>query len=137
MTEEVVGKVLREVRRRLAARAGTGYGGEGSGGVGEAGGSTAAGDPAAGEAIVSKTETPHGLVRMMGETEERLAVVEERTALFKERLAMANLDARRLAKGAGPRLADLRGLEGRNPKHVRRVVGVLLAAPLLFEGNRT
>ena len=131
-TEEVVGEVVREVRRRLGMRTGARAKGGECAELGRQADHLRREIQRLGEAIVSAGEAPHALVRMMSEREKSLAGVEERRAALKEPPAVVDLDARRLEQEARERLADLQGLVHRHSEEARGALGALLREPLVF-----
>ena len=131
LREEVITEALRELRRRLAERAQTA--------------DTEAPELEAqakklraeierlGDAIVSISEPPGALVRMMGEREKRLAGVEARLAAPRTAPAVLDLEVRRMEKEARRRVEEFADLVTQNPDEARSTQETLLAGLLRFE----
>ena len=127
LREEVIAEALRELRRRLAERAPTA--------------DTEAPELEAqakklraeierlGDAIVSTSEPPGALVRMMGEREKRLAGVEARFAALRTAPAVLDLEVRRMEKEARRRIEEFADLMTWNPDEARSTLETLLAGP--------
>jgi site-specific DNA recombinase len=130
LTEEVITRVLGEVRRRLSGRAD-----ENAGEIKELTKKAAklkAEIVRLGEAIVSTSEPPHALVKMMAEREASLATIEARATVLKAAPSVIDLEVRRVEKEAQKRLADLREVVQQRPLEARGVLEALLVGPITF-----
>lgn len=130
LTEEMVGQIVREVRRRIS----------------EATQRTATEIPELerkaaklraeihrlGEAVVSTTTPPAQLVRMMSEREKSLTELEAQIATARTAPSVLDLEVRRVEREARKRLADLRGALQRNPVEARATIEALLSGRLVM-----
>ena len=129
LREEVVTEVLHEVRRRLAERRDTPNA--------EAGELEAEARRLRGEldrlvsALAAGTASPT-VAKAIDEREKRLSEVRARLDVLRVAPGVIDLEVRRLEKEARGRLADLRGLLGRNPTEARAALEALLGGPLTF-----
>ena len=130
LTEEVLTATLREVRRRIAERSAAG--GAEVADLEKQADQIRAELLRLGEAIVSTTDPPRTLVRMMSEREKSLAALEARINALKIAPSVLDLEVRRLEKDARARLANLRALAESAPDQARQALEALLAGPLSF-----
>jgi hypothetical protein len=130
LREEVIVEALAELRRRLTARAKSA---DTTAPELEREAKKLRGDiTRLGEAIMSTTEAPTTLVRMMGEREKRLTAVEARLATIRTAPEVLDLEVQRMEKDALARLEDFRGMMTRNQDEARKALETLLTGPLKF-----
>lgn len=135
LREEVIAEALQHLRRSLAERANTT---DGAVPELEAQVRTVKAElDRLGAALVATDDKPHLIVKMIAEREQRLATLEARLAAIRTAPSVLDLEIRRLEKRARDRLADLRGLMGRNPEEARATLETLLSRPLRFTAIET
>jgi site-specific DNA recombinase len=130
LTEQIIARVFEEIRRRLSDRP-TSQAREIED-LRKQAGKLRGEITRLGEAIVSTTEPPHALVKMMGEREKSLAVLEARIATLQVAPSVLDLEVRRLEKEARGRIADLQGMASRKPEEARKLLAALLVGPVTF-----
>jgi site-specific DNA recombinase len=129
LREELVTEVLQEVRRRLAEHAKK-PSTEAAELEAEARRLRAEIDRLV-SALAAGTESPT-VANAINQRETRLSQVRGRLDVLSAAPSVLDLEVRRLEKEARARLADLRGLLGRNPAEGRKALEALLAGPLTF-----
>jgi len=129
LREELIADVLREVRKRLTERRDQ-PGAEVAELEAEARALRGEIDRLVG-ALASGTESPT-VAKAIDERERRLSEVRARLDAVRVAPAVIDLEVRRLEKEGRARLADLRGLFGRNPAEGRKALEALLDGPLSF-----
>jgi site-specific DNA recombinase len=135
LTEQIIARVFEEIRRRLSERP-TSQARE-LDDLRKQAGKLRGEITRLGEAIVSTTEPPHALVKMMGEREKSLAVLEARIATLQVAPSVLDLEVRRLEKEARGRIADLQGMASRKPEEARKLLEALLVGPVTFTSITT
>ncbi|UQA57026.1 recombinase family protein [Polyangium aurulentum] len=130
LSEEVIVAALQELRRRLAEQAKTAN--TEAPALEQEAAKVRAEIARLGEAIMSTTEAPTTLVRMMGEREKRLSALEARLATLRTAPSVLDLEVRRMEREARKRLEDFTGMMQRNPQEARAMLEALVTVPLRF-----